>query len=303
MEKQFLTPKELFEENGLESPYNPKPITNNGSNRVLFWHVPAFIERNVDNKKLTELDIFDDEEGRNFRISRLGLIYDMDEEVFQALDEKVDNKKLWENEPRRDEVIKKAEQLIIRNKYNLGYTMGGLYLDFNALLNVLNGNTPISVAEKIIDNNLFLGNMETFYINAIFEGKTKKECDEAKKNYLKTLELIKNNPDVHFSLPQERRIDFKYVDYGQGVAMSFCEPSVSDAFGYGPQFLCDARISKKQELEYVQELESIDNNQDTTKNNKIKSEIRDIDNQMAKLELDSINELNKQLKLVPNRSL
>ncbi len=293
MEKQFLTPKELFEEKGLESPYNPKPIINNGSNRVLFWHVPAFIEENDDNEKMTELSVLEGE-GNSFRVSRLSNIHSYSVDVYKAFDKKIET--LWMNEPRRREVIKKAEQLIVRNKYSVGYTMAGLYLDFNALFDIIDNSVSLASAERIIDNNLFLGNMEAFYVNAILAGKSQEDCEKAKKNYLKTLELIKNNPNVHLTLPKEQKMDFRFVESGESVAMEFCDPSVSTAVGYGPQFLCDARIYKKQELAYTHELNSVEANKDLAKENKIKDEIKDINNQIENLEHESVKILNDQLK-------
>lgn len=304
MEQELLTPQELFADLIDLGLGEPEPILDNGSKNVLFWHVPAFLKDNVDNQKLSDLTATDDDEnGRNWRITRLDKMSDYcNDAVYPFFDDRVAS--LWKGDPRRDEVISKAEQLIIRNQYNMGYLQAGLFVDYNKLFEVLNSGTSIEVAERIIDNNLFLGNLASFYVNAMYENKSFAECEKAKKRYEKALQILIENPDVHFNLPEEQKHYFKYVEYGQGVKMQFCEPDGTEFCGYGPQYLQDAKIYKEKELQYIDEMGAEQGKEVATEveARKVKEQMQKISKEHQKLEKETMEELNAQIENIKHRA-
>lgn len=287
MEKKFLTPEELFEDEAFYDFFNPDfvPKAINKQN-ILFWNVPAFLIENHQNQRLTEITASEEnkengEEGNGFRLARLRAITDYTNDViFPEFDAKTQT--LWVGEPRRDELFQKVEQLIVRSQYNLGYGQSGLYLDFNKLFDVFDNQTPFKTAEKIIDNNLFLGNMATFYTIKANNRESQEVCEAAKKQYIKALNLLSNS-DVHFGLPEEKITNFKYVEDEGPVLMKFCgEDDVDDLlFGYGPQFLGDAKLYKKEEKKFAEE------KGDEKRQIQVDFEIRKLEEQEKELEEQS----------------
>lgn len=252
MKKKINNPAELFEfEQGLldgEQSFVPQPIDQKN---VLFWHVPEFLEDNSRNNKLTKITASDEnEEGNNFRLKRLDKIVEYtNSEIYPEFDRKTEN--LWLNEPKRDELIEKAEQLLVRSQYNIGYHQVGLYLDYNKFFELLDEKVPFKEAEKIIDNNLFLGNMATFYAILVNDGQDFNDCEKAKQKYKQTLELF-NDADVHFKLPYEQRIyyDYETDENNKSKMRIFSESTIYDGIfvSYGPQFLYEIIINKNIEL-------------------------------------------------------
>ncbi len=296
------TPKELFED---EIDYNPDFVpTDYEQKNNLFWHVPAFLEDNSKNERLTQITATEEnkengEEGNAFRRARLKAVTDYTNDVvFPAFDEKVEF--LWLEQEKRYDVIAKAEQLIVRSQYNFGYGQSGLYLDYTKLLNLLSDDVPISQAEKIIDNNLFLGNMATYYVSLVNDGKVQGLCDTAKKNYERTLKLMQNER-THFVCPEEKDYSFKYVeDENQNVVMKFFdedsdEPDLLNASG--PQFLCDVKLYKQKEIEYSKEVGNKDNEV------KANMELRNFDEQLKILQKHSNDVLDKEEARVNKNSI
>ncbi len=296
------TPEELFED---EIDYNPLfvPVDYKQKNN-LFWHVPAFLENNDKNERLTQITATEEnkengEEGNAFRRARLKAVTDYTNDVvFPAFDEKVEF--LWLGQEKRYDVIAKAEQLIVRSQYNFGYGQSGLYLDYNKLLNLLSDNVPIEQAEKIIDNNLFLGNMATYYVSLVNDGKVQSLCDNAKVNYEKTLNLMQNDK-THFVYPSEKEYSFKYVeDENQNVVMKFFEENSEEqdlVTACGPQFLCDAKLYKQKEIDYSKEAGNKDNEV------KANMELRNFDDQLKILQKQSNDVLEQEIVRVNKNSI
>lgn len=300
----FKTPEQLFSEQEQFSPSFREefiPTENKENKYDLFWHVPAFLEENKDNLRLTQItssrddeDDFDEDddekavgEGDTFRLQRLSNVTEyINNIVFPEFDNKVEN--LWVGDPKRDELIEKAEQLLVRCQYNMGYGQSGLYLDYNKLFEILDNETPISVAEKVIDNNLFLSNMATFYSICVQDGLGEEACSKAKSAYTQTLKLMSNS-DVHFNLPKENRITFRYEDEEMGTFMKFYEEGSQDDLlvGFGPQFLYDAKFIKNQELQKVEEARKIP----------VQLEIKNLKEQMTNLQEESMIELQSKKNL------
>lgn len=270
--KKFKSPAELFEfEQGLfefEQSFVPEPINQNN---VLFWHVPEFLENNSKNYKLTKITASDEnEEGNNFRLKRLDKIIEYtNSDIYSEFDKKTEN--IWLNEPKRDELIEKAEQLLIRCQYNIGYHQAGLYLDYNKFFELLDDKLPFKEVEKIVDNNLFLGNMATFYAILVNNECDFNVCETAKQKYKQTLDLL-GDADVHFKLPYEQRIyyDYETDENNKSKLKIFSESEIFDGIyvSYGPQFLYEIVLNKNIELKDNQAelkiLNSIDNCSDVT---------------------------------------
>ena len=312
MQKKFNNPAKLFEfEQGLfegEQSFVPKPIEQNN---VLFWHVPEFLEKNSKNDKLTKITASDEnEEGNNFRIRRLDKIIEYtNSEIYPEFDKITEN--LWLNEPKRVELIKKAEQLLVRSQCNVGYHQAGLYLDYNKFFELLDDKVPFKEAEKIIDNNLFLGNMATFYAILTNDRHEFDVCEKAKQKYKQTLELMQNR-DVHFKLPYEQRIyyDYQTDENNKSKLKIFNESEIFEGIfvSYGPQFLYEIIINRNIELKDNQAelniLNSIKNCSDVTveikkrslKNKEIelKTEKENYEEQILSLQEKSNNELERQ---------
>ena len=257
---KFITPAGLFraESDKRFAPEKPEKKYD------LFWHTKEFLENNTNDEVITKITNEDGYQPNNqFRINRLKKIKEyLNLVVYVEFDRKVQT--LWRNDPQRDEIIAKAEQLLVRSQYNMGYAQSGLYLDYNKFFDVLDNKTPAKEALRIFDNNLFLGNMATFYTTFVQEGENKALIKQAKENYKQTLQLM-GSEQKHFKLPYEEKKYFKYVnDKIKVLSKNECDNETYVASG--PQVLSEFIVFKDREHKqderqvYKKELYSLEQN-------------------------------------------
>ena len=203
-------PNEIFpdvriprSQNQKNIPFAPKSYNKKG---ILWWHVPEFLEENKDNKPIHDLT-----DGMNFwqvRRNILTGIYDKD--VYPLIDAKYQSD-LWERGSKsavKQGYLEEKERYELFDKINyladaachgrMGNHISGLYLDFNELEKIF--SLPVKEAVRIVDNNLFVGNMATFYSAAVENKEPQEICEKLKKQYKKALNLA-SRPDVHL-IPQ-----------------------------------------------------------------------------------------------------
>jgi len=248
--EEFKTPIILFEEgNKRFQPQRPEKKYD------LFWHTKEFLEDNKNDEMIIKITATGGAEINNeLRIGRLNKIKQyLNTKIYDAFDKKTQN--LWKDEPKREEIISKAEQLLVRSQYNMGYAQSGLYLDYNKFFEILDNKTNPREALRIIDNNLFLGNMATFYTAFVQEGEQKDVIKKAKENYIKALELMQSD-SVHFKLPYEDPKYFKFFIEGSNVKVIVLSKKDEDSETYlasGPQLLSEFMFFKNREKQATEE--------------------------------------------------
>ncbi len=173
-------------------PFAPIPYNKKG---ILWWHIPEFLEDNTANEPATTLT-----EGTTICSSRRDkLAYFFENEIYPYINAH------YEGDTWSDSNLKGDARYDFFNKITylagsscngrMGNHISGLYLDFEKFKDLF--KLDLSEAEKIIDNNLFLGNIASIYSAAVESLDGQKKCDEIKKLYKKTLNMISSS-DVHF---------------------------------------------------------------------------------------------------------
>ena len=297
--EEFKTPISLFIET--DKRFQPQKPENKYD---LFWHTKQFLEDNKNNEKITKITATNGAETSNeLRINRLNNIKNYLNTIYDEFDKKTQN--LWKYEPKREEIISNAEQLLVRSQYNMGYAQSGLYLDYNKFFEVLDNKTKPMEAKRIIDNNLFLGNMATFYTSSVEEGEQKEVIENAKHNYLKTLELMQSD-SIHFRLPYEEPKYFKFLVQDGDVKLKVFSKEVQDNGVYvasGPQVLSEFIFFKSREKEEIKnQIDELSKN--LTSDNKSLKDISQRKKDQKQAEFEKIlkeqqsykNELNKLQK-------
>ena len=240
----FITPAGLFRAEADKRFVPEKPEKKYD----LFWHTKEFLEDNKNDEVITQITSTDGyNPNTQFRINRLKKIKEyLNLVVYVEFDRKVQT--LWQNDSQRDEIIAKAEQLLVRSQYNMGYAQSGLYLDYNKFFEVLDNKTPAEEALRIFDNNLFLGNMATFYTTFVQEGESQSLIKKAKENYKRTLSLM-GSEQKHFKMPYEEKKYFKY-DNDKIKVLSQDECDNETYVASGPQVLSEFIVFKDREQKY-----------------------------------------------------
>ena len=195
--------RKLIQEGKRELPIDfcPVPYKKEG---ILWWHVPEFLEDNKDN--LT----YDENAGYNNWDIRINALEDFYEEKVAPYLKIINEGQVWTkqytyqdedtyvDEDKRDEIILKAYYLAGAScNGRMGYAISGLYLDFEKFKELF--TLSPDEAERIIDNNIFVGDMATFYTASVENGESVDRCEFLKQQYTKTLNKVANNPEIHLN--------------------------------------------------------------------------------------------------------
>ncbi len=186
------------------------PIEYKNKN-ILWWSVPEFLEENVQNKSQEELT-----GGTSFWVSRRQNMAEVFENQISPFINKKYTGSLWSPESESSKTlgyINPNNRFDFFNKImylagascngQMGFHISGLYLDFDKFKTIF--SMPVKEAEKLVDNNLFLGDIATFYSACIENGESFEKCEQIKSLYKKTLKLVESGK-VHFAInskPQE----------------------------------------------------------------------------------------------------
>jgi len=171
----------------LEQPIPFKPIPYNKSN-ILWWHVPEFLEDNRKNQTVEKLV-----NGKRFWINRQDrLIEFSNAKIIPYINEMED----YFNDDSRLDLFNKIYDFIEGSCINrIGNHISGLYVDFEEFKNIF--TLSPKEAERIIDNNIFVGDMATFYSAAVENHESMEKCERLKKEYIKSVEMVSSSKNIH----------------------------------------------------------------------------------------------------------
>lgn len=197
-------------------PFLPLPYENKN---LLWWHVPEFLEDNTQNKPVMEQT-----GGDNFWISRRQQLARCYSDEIQQLIEEKSKSNLWEKESpdaQKNGYLDVVERFVLFSKIRylgemscngkLGFHMSGLYLDYEKVKGLF--DMKAQDAMRIVDNNLFLGSMATFYTASLLNHEPDEKCNFLKEQYKKTLSLVLS-PSTHLSskLRPEKTLSYQALE-------------------------------------------------------------------------------------------
>jgi len=185
-------------------PYKPKPYNKNG---VLWWHVPEFLEENVGNETIENIA------SKSFWISRRDALTKFYENTIDGYIDKKYQSNLWEkggsgnylDSDSRYDLFNKILYLAGSGCYGrMGNHISGLYLDFEKFKGIFELNPRD--AERIVDNNIFVGDMAILYSAAVENHDKMGICESLKQKYKTALDMAVL-PNVHFKTNNQVQSD------------------------------------------------------------------------------------------------
>lgn len=218
--------KKLSEAGKREIPIDFCPVPYNKED-ILWWHVPEFLEDNKNNLTYDKIAGVD-----NWAVRILTLENFYKEDVRPYIN-KLYESGLWSKKyihQDEDSYVDEDRRFDIFNKFHyisgascngrMGYAISGLYVDFEKLKELFKGSP--SEAERIIDNNIFVGDMATFYTAAVENKEPSEKCERLKQKYVEALNMVTNNSKIHLTtkyyVQKELTLSFK-----EGKKLSYSE--------------------------------------------------------------------------------
>lgn len=199
----------------LKIPFLPVAYDNKS---ILWWHVPEFLEQNTQNKTVEELS------SRTFWVTRRRQMEKyFDDEILELIEDKF-RSDLWTRKGESSDKLgyipeDDRAQLFDEMKYlaghscngRYGFHAAGLYLDFERFKKLF--NKPVKEVMRVVDNNMFLGDMATFYLASLENKEPKEKCEMLKKEYLRAYKLAcQQGVHLRSTLHPQEKFSLAFLD-------------------------------------------------------------------------------------------